>query len=68
MIYLHIFRFWLLPVLSLVATFFVPISTPALWLLWGITFVALCEQSCSAWSMGRPAFWVGLHMIPIFLL
>lgn len=61
-------RFWVIPLISLIVTFFVPASNHWLWLLWGIAFVSTIECSCSSWSMGRPAFWVGLHLLPIFLV
>lgn len=64
----RIIRFWVIPLISLIATFLVPANTCWLWLLWGIAFVSTIECSCSSWAMGRPAFWVGLHLLPIFLI
>lgn len=63
----HFIRFWIIPLVSLSFTFLVPASTPWLWVLWGVAFCATLEISCSSWSMARPVFWVGLHMLPIFL-
>lgn len=61
-------RFWVIPLISLIVTFFVPTSNPWLWLLWGVAFISTTEVSCSSWAMGRPTFWVGLHLLPIFLV
>lgn len=65
---LRFIRFWAVPIASLIATFFIPVSNPRLWLVWAAAFISTCEFNCSSWAMARPGFWVGLHLIPIFLL
>lgn len=62
-----IIRRWVVPLLSLVATAILPISSPWLWLIWGIAFVAVLEGGCSASLMLRPALWIGAHATVIML-
>lgn len=64
----RIIRFLIVPLLSLVATFLIPISSPILLLIWGIAFVAVCEGGPSTAGLVRPAFWIGLHILLVFIL
>ena len=64
---LHILRFWLIPLISLVCTFFLPIGSPILLGMWIIAFLAVCEGGPSTAGVIRPAFWVGLHILPIII-
>lgn len=61
-------RFLVVPLLSLAATALLPISSPFLWIIWGVAFISVCGGGTSTVAMIRPAFWVGLHVALIFTL
>lgn len=63
MSFLRTIRFIVIPIFSLVCTFFFPITSPYLWALWVVAFISVCEWDCSTWAMARPAFWAGLHIL-----
>lgn len=68
MSYLRIARFFIIPIISLIATYFCPITSPYLWGLWAVTFISVCDWDCSSWAMARPAFWTGLHVTLLLLI
>ena len=60
-------RLWILPILSLIATYFLPLNSYALWFIWAVTFVGVCDGGSHAMGVVRPAFWVGIHIFLIVL-
>lgn len=67
----HIFRFYIMPLLSLAATVvFMRCGLAWYWLIpiWLGAFAAVSEMGCSSLSMMRPGLWVGIHLAAIAIM